>query len=260
MPNSAEQTELVPTMVFIDYESLHISFNNVFKTKPDLKTLVEDFRKVGRLVSIKVFGDFTKPELSLERNRIRTITNFIIDCGSETTDIRKDFSDFIMLDHIYQDTISNDHIKQFIVVTGDGHFSSVATFLRMHMDKIVGVYSIRDSLARQLRECASWTRVIEVVDDEEEEYVRRLAYSLRRAEDEGKIATFMKTCEVVSNYHQLEFDTCRRVLQMMITKGLVSTELTTAYGNREMQRLLVNMTKVEAHLQTISDSPHHNSN
>ena len=218
------------TSVFIDYESLFISHRTAFQTTPDLKALVEDFRSIGKIALIKVFGDFTKPELLLERNRVRTITNNIIDCGHESSFNKKDYTDFIMLDHIYQEAIQNAHIKQFVIVTGDGHFSSVATFLRMTMDRVVGVYSMTSSLSHQLRDCASWTRCITITDDEELIYMQRIASNLIRIEQEGKFATFNKTCEIVSTTHNLNYDSVRRVLGMMVNQNLVISEEVTSNG------------------------------
>ncbi|MDR3207959.1 MAG: NYN domain-containing protein [Oscillospiraceae bacterium] len=233
-----------PTIVFIDYESLYYSLQNVFGAKPDLKELVADFRTIGKIAAIKVFGDFTKAGLEQERNRVRTITNFIIDCSYETAAAKKDFTDFIMLDHIYQEVIQNEAIKQFVLVTGDGHFSSAATFLRMYMDRGVGVYSVAKTLSRQLRDCSTWVRVIDILDDTEEEYMRKIAYSLKRAEDGGKYATFMRTCEFVHQYHNGDQEICTRVLRKMIDEGLVISEPTTSFNGQEIRRLYVNKDKI----------------
>ena len=241
--------ELYDTMIYIDYESLFIGMNSQFSVNPDLKQLVADFRSVCRIMDIKVFGDFTKQELSNERNRVRTITNFLIDCGSESEMVRKDFTDFIMLDHIYQDIVRNAAIKQFILVTGDGHFHSVATFLRMYMDKPIGIYSLPRSLSHQLRDCASWVRVIDVKDDNEEEYARRILANLKQVEEAGKIATFRRTCEVISNSNRYGYETCRYVLSKMITDGIIDQELVDSLGDTPFQRLVVNWERAK-HLIT----------
>ncbi|MDR0324698.1 MAG: NYN domain-containing protein [Oscillospiraceae bacterium] len=230
----------LPTAVFIDYESLFFNFYNNSHGKPDLKEIVGDLKTMGKIMSIKVFGDFTKPELTHERNRVRTITNFIIDCGNESTLIKKDFTDFIMLDHIYQEAFQNQMATQFILITGDGHFSSVATFLKTYMDKEVGVYCTRPNLSRHLRDCVSWARAIEIYDDDKQEYIRKIASSLRRTEQNGKIATFMKTCEHIAQYDNVDFDNCKSIMRELISDGYISTEIITSFSDREIQRLVPN--------------------
>ncbi len=72
-----------------------------------LDEICDEIKKNGKVAKIYVFGDFTKPELSQERNRVRTVTSNIIDCSNEGTILKKDFTDFIMLDTIYQELIQN---------------------------------------------------------------------------------------------------------------------------------------------------------
>ena len=217
----------VPTAVFIDYESFYISHRQVLRINPDLKALAEDLREVGKISSIKVFAGFSDPELKLERNRIRTITNNIIDCSNEAPYAKKDFTDFIMLDHIYQEAIQNDYIRQFILVTGDGHFSSVATFLRMNMEKTVGVYSIAQVLSRQLQNCSSWVKGISLLDTNEYIYMKAIVNNLKQLEQEGKYATFNRTCEHISAMFKEDEQGIRRTLSMMVERGLVVSELVT---------------------------------
>ena len=171
-----EDIATMNTMVFIDYESLFISFSKEYCQAPMLDQLLTELKSSGKILKIFAFGDFTKPEISQERNHIRTITSNIIDCGNESLNSKKDFTDFIMLDHVYQELIQTKDIQQFILVTGDGHFSSAATFIRTFMDKTVGVYGVYGSLSRQLKECSSWTKELSVSDADEAEYRSQRLY------------------------------------------------------------------------------------
>ncbi|NLX74370.1 MAG: NYN domain-containing protein [Synergistaceae bacterium] len=61
-----------------------------------------------------------------------------------------------MLDHIYQSILKRNHIEQYILVTGDGHFHSVVAYLRTFLDKIVGVFAVMGSFSEQLKNSATW--------------------------------------------------------------------------------------------------------
>ncbi len=240
------EDKLPTTMVFIDYESLYISFTKQYSMPPPLTEIINEIRTVGKITSIKVFGDFTKPELSQERNRVRTITSDIIDCGNESGVLKKDFTDFIMLDHVYQEVIKNSRIKQFIFITGDGHFSSAATFMRSYMDKTVGVYGVLGSLSRHLTDCASWAKVIKAVDEDELVYQHNLIRNLKSAETRGLLPTFMKTCEhTVRNFGGDQFR-YENVLRQMIEDGYINTVIIESLENRQMRMLQVNWEKVDA--------------
>ena len=90
------------------------------------------------------FGDFSKNQsLREEMTKIRGFTNNIIETGNGTNRVTKDFTDFIMLDHIYQAAMSDrDDIDVFVIFTGDGHFTSVASFLKNKCKKEVEIYAV----------------------------------------------------------------------------------------------------------------------
>lgn len=241
---NADPTAL--THVFIDYDYLYISSTSVLQSPPDLKTLVDEFMSMGQIKSIKAFGDFSNPALAQEKNRIRTMTSHVVDCGSETG-AKKDVTDFIMLNEIYQTLIENEEISQYILVTGDGHFSSVATFCRVLKKKTIGIYGIRTTLSRQLYECSSWAKYMEISEDDYKDYVRLIAMNLKRVEDNGKFATFLKTCEVVSSSNGVDYEACRRYLQRMISEGMVSQEY-VSYTQTPINRLVLHLDEVERFL------------
>ncbi|MDR1531332.1 MAG: NYN domain-containing protein [Clostridiales bacterium] len=236
------------SVVFIDYEYLYLSFLKIFKVQPNLNSILNEVKANGRIQKIKVFGDFTKNEINQERSRIRTITSDIIDCGNEALENKKDFTDFIMLDHIYQETIQNTSIGQFIFFTGDGHFSSVSTFLRTFMDKTVGVYGITKTLSRQLNECSTWTKYIEVVDDADEIYQQRLIRNFKFAQEKSIILTFRNTVEHTHNNYGGDINKYEYVLRKMIDDGYVSSEICTAFSDREFRMIIPQWHKIQEDL------------
>lgn len=238
------------TVVFIDYESLYISFTKNYSVPPLLDIIIDEIKANGKITKILVFGDFTKPELSQERNRIRTVTSNIIDCGNESMMNKKDFTDFIILDHVYQELIQNPSVEQFIYFTGDGHFSSSATFIRTFMDKIVGVYGIAGSLSRQLKECSSWTKEVCVIDGEELQYQSNLLRNLKSAEERGLCPTFMKTVEFTMRQYGGDEYRYIQVLDKLIKDGYIESFICTSFpGRGEFKMLSVNWERVDKELE-----------
>ncbi len=247
-----EHCNLMYSIIFIDYEYLYISFKKQYSTPPMLHDICDEFKKNGKVSKIYVFGDFTKPELSQERNRVRTVTSNIIDCGNESSLLKKDFTDFIMLDHIYQELIQNPSVEQYIFFTGDGHFSSSATFLRNFMEKTVGVYGIAGSLSRQLRDCSSWTKELYAIDGDELEYQTNLLKNLKSAENKGLIPTFMKTIEHTIRSYGGDQYRYEQILHNLIDQGYINYDLCRAFADRgEFRMLAVNWERVNKELVVV---------
>lgn len=243
------------TVVFIDYESLYYSFIQQFAVPPELGVILNDIKSCGKIIKIKVFGDFSQNGMQQERNRIRTITSDIIDCGRGDDRIQKNHTDFIMLDHIYQECIQNPSVQQFILFTGDGHFSSAATFLRTFMDKVVGIYGIRKTLSHQLTECSSWARVVDVTGVDEERYILSLINNFFSAREKGLILTFKKTIEHVASRFGGEELKYQDVLNKLIDENYVETYMTeNLYGRNSFRALAPDYEKLEELKQQILQS------
>ena len=61
----------------------------------------------------------------------------VVDTADESTYRRKDMTDFVMLDAIYQSVNELPAIDTYILFTGDGHFQSVARYLKERKKKTV---------------------------------------------------------------------------------------------------------------------------
>lgn len=232
------------TVVFIDYESFCISFKKQYGVPPPLDTLFDEFKDNGRIMKIKVFGDFTKDTLLQERNRIRTLTSDVIDCSYESDILKKDFTDFIMLDHIYQEVIQNPAVEQYIFFTGDGHFSSVATFLRTFMGKAVGIYAVINSLSQQLKDCASWVKLYYSLDDMETQYKINLLKCLQRAHQNGKIPTFSKTIEHTMRIFGGDYYKYESALSNLMEENYIRREICDVYKDGVFNMLVVDWERV----------------
>ena len=145
-------------VAFVDFEHWYISLERMYSVKPDVKAWAEELRKNYDVEEIAIFADFSNTGLRGELEKIRNVTNIIIDTKNQSEHYKKDFTDFIMLDYIYQRAMTKKNIDTFIIFTGDGHFTSVVRFIINQCRKKVGIYGITGATSSQLKASASWCR------------------------------------------------------------------------------------------------------
>ncbi len=218
--NNAGDTSGLSSVVFMDYEALFWGLLNGYGETPDMQQLINDIKKRGKIDKIKVFANFSRPEIKNELGKIRTITNDIINCQN-TRDSKKDITDFIMLDHIYQIISSQPELDQYILVTGDGHFSSVATFLRTYKDKPVGIYAVQGTVSNQLINCSSWALEIRMDYNSMLYYQKKIIKTLYEAESKGIIPSFRKSVEAAAKYYGDDAVKISAALSKLINNGYI---------------------------------------
>ena len=215
-------------LAFVDFEHWYISLDKMYHARPDIKAFGEELAERYDVQDIAFFGDFSNPSLRAEIFNIRQVSNTIIETQNASAVIEKDFTDFIMLDHIYQSAMRADDrgIDAYVIFTGDGHFSSVVSFLVNKMRKEVGVYAVKDACSAQLSGCASYTRLIpdEVVEESKDDCARLILKSLKLLEEKHKgktRATFWQTVEAVAKSNKKNKEEVARSLRQLISKGVV---------------------------------------
>lgn len=154
------KSKLPKCIAFVDFEHWYISLDRFFSVKPDVKGWYEDMRRAYDVEEVAVFADFSNTALRAELDKLRDITNIIIDTKNSSEFYKKDFTDFIMLDYIYQSAMVQKKVDTFVIFTGDGHFNSVVRFIRNQCRKNVGIYGITGAVSTQLRASASWCKEI----------------------------------------------------------------------------------------------------
>ena len=148
------QSTLPKAVAFVDYEHWYISLKNNYGLQPNIKAWFEDLNSKFNLTEVNFFADFSHKSLADEIGRIRLFSNKIIDTRSPNG-VKKDFTDFIILDNMYQKALSSDDIEVFILFSGDGHFGSVTSFLKNFYHKQVVIYGVNGSFSKQLKETAN---------------------------------------------------------------------------------------------------------
>ena len=216
-------------VAFIDFEHWYISLDRFYHTRPDMKAWFAEVSKTYDVRDVYVFADFSNQSLRAEIPKIREITSSIIETQNASAFVTKDFTDFIMLDHIYQKALSEKEIKAFIIFSGDGHFSSVTSFLRNRCSKTVGIYGVRGALSSQLRNTATWCVEIpaaEKIMDENQKYYDmifgNLKYLAENNRGERKMyPTFRGTVDAVSAYYSANRDDVMNAMRYLVERDYI---------------------------------------
>ena len=210
-------------VVFVDYEHWYISFDRFYNKKPDVKAFRDELAQTYDIVDISFFADFSNPSLRQEISRIRAVTGSIIETQNASNHYKKDFTDFIMLDHIYQQALMMDTADTFIIFSGDGHFSSVVSFLKTKCRKEVGIYGVKDAISNALRVGADWTVEVSGEDTVYLERVGMILDSIRAVQEKNPRAriTFWATVEAVSQRNFVDKEVIAEALRGLIEDGYI---------------------------------------
>lgn len=253
----SSQDSALRTIVFVDYESWFYGLHNQFNVETDITGWFKNLKTKGMIDDIYIFGDFENNKMiAQDRLKLRTLTSNIIDCAN--LESKKDYTDFIILDRIYQTVIRNDSIKQYIIFSGDGHFSNVAAFLKNFKDKIVGIYAVAGTLSTQLRNSASWVEIvspsdaknnavadnyqIDVPDEEDENKYENLVLDYIRENEASPtfVPTFTNTVSNVSANNNVSKEIIANTLKKLIEEDIVSQRLQKTYCGKVIKGLSLN--------------------
>ena len=234
-----ETFDKVPTSVFVDYEAWFYGCKNQYKVGPDIMGWFNHVRDKGELRDVIFFADFSQESIKDHPIKLRSISTSIIDCSKG--DKTKDYTDFIMLDHIYQHLFRRQEIQHFILFTGDSHFQSIVAFLRNFNDKKVGIYAVEGSLSPLLSDAANWhTRILpsnERNDSLERAILRNLIWVQEKSDI---VATFKKTVSVVArNNPEFSEQDVDSTLSKMISAGTIRQEEAVLPNTGHMVKKLI---------------------
>ncbi len=236
-------------IAFVDYEHWFISLDKLHRhQRPDIKGWRNELANRFELQEIIFFADFSNPSIRLEIPRIREVSNYIIETQNATPGHIKDFTDFIMLDHIYQKAINAPEIDTFILFSGDGHFSSVSNYLITQLGKTVGVYAVRGGMSTQLKNTASWTELVPKNDDPSLALYRLILGNLRQLQDnksKKSYPAFWPTVEAVARQHTLKRRDVAGALRALIAKGCITQKEAKPEPGKSIKILVVDWKKAK---------------
>ncbi len=235
-------------IAFVDYEHWFISLDKLHHTRPDIKAWRNELALKYELQEIIFFADFSNPAIRLEIPRIREVSNYIIETQNTSPSHKKDFSDFIMLDHIYQKAINAPEIETFILFSGDGHFNSVTNYLISQLNKQVGVFAIRGGMSNQLKNTASWVELLPKNEDPSLTLYRFILGNLRQLQDnkaKKSYPTFWATVEAVARQHTIKRREVADALRTLIAKGCISQYEAKPEAGKTIKALAVDWKKAK---------------
>jgi len=209
-------------MVFVDYEYWYYSYRNLFGLQPNLAEWVTELRTQYDIADVRVFADFTSPGLYGEKKKLSAVTEAIFDTEGESSYRKKDMTDFVMLDSIYQCADYERNIGTYILFTGDGHFHSVVKYLVGKKHKNVIIYGVLDSISKRLQETATDYITMPLSAERIAVYRRMIIENLAYVVDKVNIIpTFKGTIDAVVRKYGVNADEVHKVLSDMIDQGYV---------------------------------------
>ena len=217
-PSPSDRSSLPKAVAFVDYEHWYISLKQNYSTQPNIKDWFEELNERYNLVDVMFFADFSHKSLADEIGRIRLYSNKIIDTRSPKG-VVKDFTDFIILDNIYQRALSSNDINVFILFSGDGHFASVTSFLKNFYHKEVVVYGINGSFSKSLQETA--TKVVTLPDQKDifDAYYKCIFRYLRESQSPNMNEA---VDNILKNIKGANKKTAREAIDTLINDGCLS--------------------------------------
>lgn len=207
---------------FVDFEHWAISLHKNYAMKPDIRTWYKELTQNYDLVDVYFFGDFSNPYMRAEITKIREITTGIIDTQNTSAHHKKDFTDFIMLDHIYQRSFQDD-LDAFILFTGDGHFSSVVSYLANKRRKTVEVFGILGAISGTLKNTATKTTALPSKEAIEISRQRLLLRTLKKMYEQqnNPRPTYLKTIQAVAEENGVDKDAIQKAMDVLMEKEYV---------------------------------------
>lgn len=208
--------------------------------KPQIRSWRDEIAKNYVIRDIFFFGDFSNQGMKYEIPLIREVTNNVIETQNTSPFYKKDFTDFIMLDYIYQHAMKKDSPRTFIIFTGDGHFTSVVKFLVNVCKKNVIVYAVKDSLSGMLKSAASTCIELPSEDEVKRHYYSLIAGFIEEKKDVyGRVIypTFVPVVSKVCEKYRLDNDVVKTMLEEMISLGYVTQQYKRLYNGKHVKYL-----------------------
>ena len=213
--------------VFIDFEHWCHSLDNLFGLKPRIAQFYDEISEKYDVKRILFFGNFSDLKLSPFIEDIRQITNSIIETRNPSPRIKKDYTDFIMLDYIYQDVDDHPRTDTYVILSGDGHFSSVATYLKTKKKKRVVIYGVTDATSHQLQKIADEFHLIPSQDNERWGIYKLIIDHMDfvSSQNKNRYPTFKDTIRNVSTKNNLSEDKVQVALRDLLNMKVLKKEV-----------------------------------
>ncbi len=233
-------------MAFVDYEHWYISLKTNYGIRPNIKAWFEDLNSQFNLLEVNFFADFSHKSLADEIGRIRLFSNKIIDTRSPNG-VQKDFTDFIILDNMYQKALSSEDIDVFILFSGDGHFGSVTSFLKNFYHKQVVIYGVNGSFSKQLQETANVCHILPTERDINESFYRYIFDYLKTSPNPSYNEAI--SYAVKKSRGSAQKQSIAKAMKTLMDNDIISERTIAAGKGKKEKKLFVDWEKAEKMLE-----------
>ncbi|MBR0402467.1 MAG: NYN domain-containing protein [Lachnospiraceae bacterium] len=218
---SRSKTSKPRALAFVDYEHWFYSYKNLFSMTPDLEAWRDELQEYFELEDILVFANFSVNYIAPEWEKLEKLGARVIHTGIAQESSDKDYTDFIMLDHIYQAATRKD-IEVYVIFTGDGHFGSAVRYIRNKLNKRVIVYGVNRALSGRLKSEASSYVEMPRYEQEQQFYIDLVLNTLERLTLQKKDPTYRRTIDGVAKSSRVARDRIKWAMDYLMEKGYVS--------------------------------------
>ncbi len=135
--------------LFIDIDNIVISFENEFGYRIDFKRVIDNIKKFFNVPNDQIIaiGNMDK----FDKKIIENIRNQGIHPRKTEHKDKKNSADAEISYEIYEKNYYRPDQEIYIIMTGDGDFRKVSSFLGNALNKKVIIYAVRNTLSKSLR-------------------------------------------------------------------------------------------------------------
>ena len=237
--------KLTEAVAFVDYEHWFYGYMNQFQMKPNVEQWLAELKQDFKIKNLYIFGDFSEPNIEHEMNRLKKITSGIVHTASEKLGIDKDFTDVIILDHIYRYAAKKKSPEVYILFTGDAHFTKAAEYLK-ELGKRVIIYGARSAFSNQLKSVSTSYVEMPRQSQEKNHYYDLIFVSLNRLRSRPRtLITYWKTVNNVAEYNKVPKERVQRALDNLMRQKYITESRKTGYRGKKIDVLTVDWDRVE---------------
>ena len=171
--------------IFVDYEHWYYGYRNNFQMKPNIEEWLKELEDEYEISRLYIFGDFSKYNIGMDLERLKSLTKNVIHTASEKDGVDKDFTDVIMLDAIYRSVADKENEEVYVLFTGDAHFTKVVQYLK-ELEKKVVIYGVKYGFSNRLKSEATSYVEMPRQSQEKNHYNELILTSLNRLRNKPK--------------------------------------------------------------------------
>lgn len=231
--------------IFVDYEHWYYGYRNNFQMKPNIEEWLKELEDEYEISRLYIFGDFSKYNIGMDLERLKSLTKNVIHTASEKDGVDKDFTDVIMLDAIYRSVADKENEEVYVLFTGDAHFTKVVQYLK-ELEKKVVIYGVKYGFSNRLKSEATSYVEMPRQSQEKDHYNDLIFISLNRLRSRPRtVATYWKTVNSVAQYNKVPKDRVQNALDNLLRQKYITETRKTGYRGKKVDVLTVDWERVK---------------